>query len=243
MQYTHVLAVILSLICGLSAQAQQVVVAGYHYPPFMDQESKEGIYTDLLKAIAKETGFKFQWVYYPYPRLDKMFELKRVDIEVGSSPIWTQGKAVPGIYSQFFYTLKDRVIFKHGDEIDIQSSDDIKGLTVGIVRGYSFPQFKEAFDSGASKRIDAVNELKLFELLLHGRVKQVFASHDLFLYHQKNQKRFNQLVAGSVVGAYDIGIRIHPDKKELLTPINKALKKLKNNKVISGIFQRHLGKP
>lgn len=219
------------------AMAQDVKIGGYHYPPFMYEQSNRGIYPDILAIIAQKTDLQVHWQYYPYPRLTALFNSGEIQIEMGSSPVWTQMAKVQGVYTQPFYTLKDVAVFKSGSTKD---SKNIKGQRIGVVRGYSFPQFQEAFDSGIATRIDAPNELHLIRLLLNKRVDQIFINQDLFQFHRQNNVKMRLLQVGDVVGSYDIAIRIHPDYKHLLAPINQAINDMKESNRIQLIINQYL---
>lgn len=217
--------------------AQDVKIGGYHYPPFMYEESKGGIYPDILSIIAEKTDLQVHWQYYPYPRLTALFNSGDIQIEMGSAPVWTQKAKVQGVYTQPFHTLKDVAVFKPGSK---KSSKNINGQRVGVVRGYSFPQFQDAFDSGLATRIDAPNELHLIRLLLNKRVDLIIINQDLFRFHRQNDVKMRLLQVGDVVGSYDIAIRIHPDYKHLLAPINHALSDMKNNNQIQWIINQYI---
>ena len=220
--------------------AQTYVVGGYDYPPFVYAKATQGIYVDLMTELARVSQQTFKWEHYPYARLDALFTKASVHVEVGSSPLWTASKKVPGFYTVPFYTLKDVVVFRRGKHASMKSFSDLQGKRVGLVRGYSFPQFQKAFDDGTAKRIDAANELALMKLLINNRVDQIFVSKDLFLYHQKANKKFNDLVPGDIVGSYEVAIRVNPKYKSLVSILDEGIKALKERGVIQEIINKHL---
>lgn len=220
--------------------AQTYLVGGYDYPPFVYAKATQGIYVDLVTELSKVSQQSFKWEHYPYARLDALFTKASVHIEVGSSPLWTASKRVPGFYTVPFYILKDVVVFRRGKHASMKSFSDLQGKRVGLVRGYSFPQFQKAFDDGTAIRIDAANELALMKLLINNRVDQIFISQDLFLYHQKANKKFNSLVPGDIVGSYEVAIRVHPKYKSLVSILNEGIEALKDRGVIKAIINKHL---
>lgn len=234
--------VFLVLLANFSSPcwAQSYVVGGYDYPPFIYAKATQGIYVELMKELALVSQQTFKWEHYPYARLDALFTKASVHVEVGSSPLWTSSKRVPGFYTVPFYTLKDVVVFRRSEETSMKSFSDLIGKRVGLVRGYSFPQFQKAFDDGIATRIDAANELGLMKLLINKRVDQIFVSQDLFLYHQKANKEFIDLISGDVVGSYEVAIRVHPNYKSLVSTLDKGIKTLKEKGVIKKIIDKHL---
>lgn len=234
--------VFLALLANLNAAcwAQTYVVGGYDYPPFIYAKATQGIYVELMKELALVSQQTFKWEHYPYARLDALFTKASVHIEVGSSPLWTSSKKVPGFYTVPFYTLKDVVVFRRGEQASMKSFSDLKGKRVGLVRGYSFPQFQKAFDDSIAIRIDAANELALMKLLVNNRVDQIFISQDLFLYYQKIYNDFNGLILGDVVGSYDVAIRVHPNYKSLVGTLDKSINALKEKGIIKALISKHL---
>lgn len=238
------LAILLSLLFASCANSQVYVVAGYTYPPFMDQAHQQGIYHDLIQALQSKLpkNIELRWEYYPYARLDYMFESGRVHLEVGSSPLWTQNKAIPGIYTQEFYTLSDVEVTQpeYPDRQDFRVDHDVD--RIGIVRGYAFPQFNDLFKSGQAIRVDAKDEKQLLDMLFTRRLQKIFISKELFLYHQSKNNKFNTLKMGSVIGRYEVAIRIHPNAKELLPLLNRAINQLQTQGRIQAIVERHVSK-
>ena len=220
--------------------SETYVIGGYDYPPFIHSNSTQGIYVDLMEELALLTAKEFKWVHYPYARLDALFTKARVHIEVGSSPLWTKSKPIPGFYTKSFYSLKDVAVFRKGEIQSVKYFSDLKDNRVGLVRGYSFPQFQQAFDDGLAVRIDAPNEATLMKLLINNRVDQIFISKDLFLYHRKMNNDFLGLVSGDVVGSYNVAIRVHPAYKELVEVLDEGIRVLIERGRIKEIIKKHL---
>jgi polar amino acid transport system substrate-binding protein len=220
--------------------SETYVIGGYDYPPFIHSNATQGIYVDIMEELALLTEEEFKWEHYPYARLDALFTKARVHIEVGSSPLWTKSKPIPGFYTKSFYALKDVAVFRKGEVQSVKYFSDLKDNRVGLVRGYSFPQFQQAFDDGLAVRVDAANEATLMKLLVNNRVDQIFISKDLFLYHKKMNNDFFELVSGDEVGSYNVAIRVHPAYKELVEVLDEGIKTLIERGRIKEIIRKHL---
>ncbi len=220
-------------------QAEELRVGAYNYPPFMISKSKTGIFNDILIAIGRITGDTFVWSYFPYARLNKNFNNGLFDIEAGSSPAWTKSRKVPGLHTIPYYVLKDVIVFQQGKQVPFKSPIDLQGYKVGVVRGYAFPQFTKAFEQKLIARIDAVDETQLLRMLDHNRIDQIFVNKDLLLYWTKQIPAYKKFEIGAVIGSYEIGIRVQPDKKHLITRFNKAIEQIRYSGEIERIFKKY----
>lgn len=220
------------MLLGTYSMAQNIVIGGYDYPPFMNAQSKQGIYHEVMSAINQETKLSFQWKYYPYARLNKLFEQGLVHIEVGAAEEWTSASAEPGIYTDNFYSVDDIALFRPREAFSIKKHDDIKGKTIGVVRGYGFKDFDDMFITERATRFDAKDEKQLLHMLYNGRLDAIFINKNVFLYHQMNQPIYQKLTQGDVIGSYKVGIRVHPSYKHIIPALNQAIKNLKRNNTI-----------
>lgn len=217
------------MVLSSFSQAEDIVIGGYDYPPFMDAKSNQGIYHDFMTAISHKTKLNFKWQYYPYARLNKLFELGKVQIEVGSTKEWTSTSNEPGLFTDSFYSLQDIALFKQGKAFAIKAPKDIEGKTIGMVRGYVYQDFESIFKSKKAIRIDAKDEQRLLHMLYHGRLDAIFINKDVFLSATAKQPMFKQLLVGDVVGSYNVGIRVHPSLKHIIPSLNQAIKNLKHS--------------
>jgi len=220
-----------------SVLAQPLAVGGYHYPPFMIDSTEKGLYVKLTEAIEQHSSVKFQWKYYPFARADHLFNLGYVHLEVGSSPLWNQTKPVPGLYTDTFYELEDVAVFHKNRPFRARNIQDIKNQKVGIVRGYSFPQFTQTFNKNIASKIEGANEDQLLHLLISKRIDQVFMSKHVFLYLKKHNQEYKELDYVDVVGRYPISMRVHPKRQSVIPELNQAIQQLKQKKIIEKIFE------
>lgn len=232
----HPLLLITCLLSASLSYSEILKVGAYHYPPFMNEQSHNGIYMALSKAIEAQGKASFKWEYYPYARVDRLFDLGKLDLEIGSAPSWNAHKDIPGVFTQTFYELEDVSIYREGENKHAAKFDDIKGQTIGIVRGYTFPQFQDVFDKKLARRIDAPNEEQLLNLLINKRIDQVFMSRQVFYYLSHQNPKLKSLVIGDVVGRYPVAIRVHPNKADVIPSLNHAIQQLKSSGEIKRLF-------
>jgi len=234
------MTIIFTYLLSLSVCGQTLIVGGYDYPPFMSSQNKTGLYHQLMDAIAAESGLTFDWHYYPYARLNRLFEQGSIHIEVGSAPYWTAESATPGAYTDTFYTIEDVIVFPTGDLKPIRMPSDIAGWNIAVVRGYAFPDFEPIFHSKQAIRTDTKNELHLLEMLYHDRADAIFICRNVYQHHANNIRKYSEFDVGDVVGAYDVGIRVHPSAKHILPLLNRAIQTLKSKGAIHTIMSGDL---
>ncbi len=218
------------------AYGETLKVGAHHYPPFMNETQHNGIYMALSQAIEAQGAITFEWQFYPYARVNRLFDLGKLDVEIGSAPSWNAHKTIPGLFTQTFYQLEDVAIFRKGENKHAAKYEDIQGQTIGVVRGYSFPQFQEVFANNQARRIDGPNEEHLLNLLVNHRIDQVFMSRQVFYYLRKQNPEFASLAIGDVVGRYPVAIRVHPSKAHIIPSLNHAIQHLKSTGEIKQLF-------
>ena len=133
-------------------------------------------------------------------------------------------------------------MFQPGLAFDINHPSDIKGKTIGVVRGYGYPKYDPIFLSEQANRFDAANESQLLNMLDSGRFDAIFINKNVFRHFQMQNVQFQNLTMGGVIGQYDVGIRVHPNHTHLIKPLNQAIKALKENGVIDKIAERYMFK-
>lgn len=217
--------------------AEPVVIGVYHYPPFMFENQQKGYFYQFMKAIESQTNIEFKWQSYPYARLDHLFNQGKVHLEVGSSPKWNVQKPIPGLFTDFFYRLEDVAVYRSNKYQHAANIEDIKGNTIGVVRGYYYPKFQHAFEQNIAKKIERAHEDELLQLLINERIDQVFINKQVFQYLQMHNPEYAPLKTGNLVGQYDVAIRVHPDHADLIPILNQAIKQLKADGTIERLFQ------
>ena len=153
-------------------------------------------------------------------------------------PDWTKSSTVPGLYSDAFYTIEDVALFATDKTFSVSKASDIHGRNIGVVRGYGFVKFDEAFHSGKAIRTDTKNELHLLEMLYHNRADAIFISRHVYYHHANQNEKYREFVIGDVIGAYEVGVRVHPSANHILPLLNRAIQTLKLNGTIRAIMSR-----
>ena len=232
----------LLLLPGI-ASAEKLTVALYEgaNPPYsvIDESGESGIFIDLFDKIEAITPYKFDLVGYPFARVMVEFDAGRVDIEPGVSESWRQQAKELGVYSISYSVSREVIVFKQGKQLDVSSPQDLYGKSIGLVRGYSYPWYDDAFEAKKIIRIDNLSESLLLKQLLYDRVDQIFIGYRTILYYQKMYPEYRSFVVGNVVGEADVKLRIHPSKAYILPDINHALRQLIEAGEIQKIYDKY----
>ena len=220
-------------------RAETFKVGFYNYPPMMIESGRSGIYQEVLDELSKITGHRFQIQYFPYARLTKKFELGQIDLELGVFPGWVKQQSVPGLFSVPFGKVVDVLVFAPGKQFQMNTPRDLSGKMIGLVRGYTYPDLRELFESGVVRRSDAVSESQLMAMLAAGRMDQILINKAVAQYNMLLVPKYRKLVLGDVLGSFDVSMRVHPSKRALLPKLDEAIGTLKRSGAIARIYAKY----
>lgn len=225
----------------LAAETLIVTLFPGDVPPYSMKVNgkRQGITVDLFTLLAKHTPHEYVLREAPVVRAMREFDLGRIDIEPGVTPVWRKHRAVPGIYSIVYEEATDVIVFKEENKFELNEVSDLYGKTIGVVRGYSYPGYDQAFASGQIKKVENSIEEHLLKQLALDRIAQIFMGYRTVLYFKKQGGAFKHLVAGNVVGRNSIRLRLHPSKAHLLPGIDAALQKMLDSGEIQAIFDKY----
>jgi polar amino acid transport system substrate-binding protein len=214
-------------------------VGFYNYPPMMIEEDRSGIYQDIFNAISKLTDDTFNVSYYPYPRVGLMFNQARLDIEPGVYPGWVKDQKIPGLFSVPFGRVVDVMVFAPGKAFPVKKPEDLRGKSVGMVRGYSYPDLQLLIDGGRIDRRDALNENQLLKMLWAKRFDQILISKAVAQYNFLKMPEYRLFEVGDEFNHYDVSMRVNPKLEAWLPKLDEAILQLKNSGEIERIYAKY----
>lgn len=219
--------------------AETFEVGFYNYPPMMIEDGRRGIYQDILDELAELTGDRFDVQYLPYPRIGLLFEDGQLDIEPGVYPGWTQGRATPGLFSAPFGKVVDVLVFAPDKAFPVREPEDLRGKSVGMVRGYAYPELAPLIESGQLDRRNGLNEQQLLSMLARSRFDQIIVNKAVAQYNLMAIPEYKRLQIGDVISSYDVSMRVHPRHAAWLESLDEAIMQLKQQGVIDRIYARY----
>ncbi|MEW6983842.1 substrate-binding periplasmic protein [Colwelliaceae bacterium 6471] len=215
-------------------------VALYHKgnPPYsiITENGPSGIFVDIFKRLEQLTPHKFVYRELPVARALKEFDEGNIDIEPGVNEQWRQARKIVGLYSIPFEISTEVIVFKK--ENAINTINDLYDKHVGIVRGYSYPNFEKAFNENKIIKVENLSESILLKQLITNRLQYVFIGFRTILYYQQ-QPIYKQLAIGEIVSEVQAKMRIHPSKAHFLPELNAGLKLMLENGDIEKIYQKY----
>ncbi len=232
-----------TMLVLLPAKANTFRIAYYEGgdAPFvlLDKTGPRGIFPDLMAAIVRLSGDKLDQRYLPMRRLLKSFEDGQLDIEVGANPKWRSSSPVPGVYSITFGLPRAVLCFRPGEAPKEQALTDFYGQKVGVISGYSYPEFDAAFASGKIQREDIFNSPNLLLTLRAKRFDQIIISNYVRQYWTRVDPQRYACDEGRMIDESEMMLRVHPSKADALPRLNAAIATLKKSGELDAIFRRY----
>ncbi len=159
--------------------------ADQNFPPFsfVENGTLKGIYVDIVKAVMKEADIKYKISTYPWARVVRVTDNAEVDFSfpwVGKPERFKKYLMVGPIH-------EGRNVFavKKSSRITYETLNDISGLTVGTVRGYSYGS--GLFDNATNfKKDDAAKDnINILKKLTGGRVDMIIGDENVLTAEAK----------------------------------------------------------
>lgn len=177
-----VIALLLAVAFTSAARAETwIVVCEENFPPynFIKDQVKTGIDTEIVLAVLNEIGVQADHQVYPWNRVVHM-------VDTGEADFAYQFVGTPERMAKYelvgpFRTGKTVFVTPAGRNLNYNTLEDLKGLTVGIVQGFSYSQ---EFDSatGFTKVASATNNQTLVRMVAAGRSDAAIGDYNTLRY-------------------------------------------------------------
>lgn len=247
--FTAVLAMAFLMFLLAPSWAENFRVMRYNdeYPPLCFSNNGElvGTTVDVLNAVCVITGDTYTFVSAPFPRAQMLFDDGKIDLEASVCPAWREHNKVRGVYTIPYTDSVNVMVFRSRDTfMGVREDLDLKGKSVGIVRGYCYPAYDPLFEEGVIERVEDRTSTRLLEQLVNGRVDLIFVHKPFVEYMMKVHPKYAGFKIGKVVSSREIMMRFHPSKAKAVERFNSALKHLKESGELAKIYARYrkLGK-
>jgi len=240
-----VAAMVLSCLATFGASAQEQVFKVGSTPtgiPFTFLDTKtntiEGVMVDLIKAIAKDAGFKVEIEGMTFATLIPSLTANKIDIIAAAMYITAPRKEVID-FSGPVYTYGEGLVVPKTDTKDYKAFDDLKGEMVGAQKGTAYVE--------PLQKTGLFPEVKIYDSIPAimadvntGRLKAGFADKPILAYNLKQglfpQVRLVNAYVSTITGSVGIGVR--KSDGELLAKINASLDKLTRDGTVQKILQK-----
>lgn len=242
MQVVMILAVgVIMTACGGSKEEKVVVVGtAPNFVPFeyMDGDEIVGFDMDLLDEVSKETGLKFKVVGMDFSGLLPALQTKKIDLIVAGMSI-TEDRKKNVNFSHSYFNVSQVIMVGEGSK-EIKKESDIAGKKIGVVMGTTSDTIAEDL----SKELDGVETVKynkLHEAVLSLQAEKI----DMIILDYQQAKKTTENNSGLKLSDYTLqseeyAMAMGKDETELLTQINKALKKIIKSEKYNELIEKHI---
>jgi ABC-type amino acid transport substrate-binding protein len=220
-------------------QAAPFVAGGSEWRPFSyaDETGElHGVSIDIARRILQLSDVDVRFVSYPVNRLQAMLSRDQIDLNYADSPQWNSAEDLRRFqFSIPYMNVREHLYFLAGNPLRDKPLEHLQGMTVGMVRGYTYRTLDPAFADNRLSKLEVSQDTALLSLLQSGRVDAVAMVDDLFDYLIVKQRvdpaAFGR---GALLSDAPLGIKVQPEHADLLPRINAAIKGM----VASGEVER-----
>ena len=209
---------------------------------FPEKDSKEftGFDMDLIRAIAKEMGYKKCTIKnMGFDALIPAINAGNIDVSIAGFSI-TEERKKQVIFSQPYYKSGLAFVVRK-DVNDVKKFEDLKGKTIAVQLGTTGALYGEKLkDKGSVVKTFNTSDLACMELKNKG-ADAVISDLPVLQYFLKNGGSEYAKLAGEPLTAEDYGIVISKKKPELAKEIDKALDTLKKNGTYDKLYEKWFG--
>ena len=226
-----------SALEAIKAKGTLVVGTSADYPPYefhKEIDGKDqivGFDIEIAKELAKDLGVKLEIKDMAFDGLLVALQADKMDmIFAGMTP--TDERKQNADFSDIYFTATHRFILRSGDEAAITKMEDLKGKKIGVQKGSIQADIAKAnFQEADIKLLEKVPDLildlknkKVDAILVESTVADIQA--------QKNSgiAVANKLEVKDPDGGCAVAMK--KGSSELLTEVNKTLKRLKDEKKV-----------
>lgn len=134
---------LLSIGLAAPAQANQLTLTAFDYPPYMDPSlPSKGVFCELVSAAYKASGYDVHFRFYPLRRSTKYVMSGTVLGQLGTEwnfPATVREGAITSV-PLFYYRVVGFYRTDHIKDIQFHSLTDLQGYQLGVLRGSSDAQ-------------------------------------------------------------------------------------------------------
>jgi len=224
------------------AETKTITAASDPWPPFMDPNSPtQGLAMEIVRAAFATQGYEVTMEFMPWARAEDKVKEGEIDILPNT---WTTDKRKEYLLFSDPYATNDvKFIKRKGDPFEYDGLDSLAGKTVGIVRGYGYPE--EFIKSDGFKRDEATESLTNVKKLVVGRIDLTLEDRIVLidLLKKKEPKfleevEFTKNALTSQTLSVTCGLK-NPRCHEIIEAFNKGLAEIKANGKFDEIMKKY----
>ncbi|SHM13685.1 substrate-binding periplasmic protein [Phytopseudomonas punonensis] len=240
-------ALLAALGCS-AGQVQSLSGGASQWPPYSYQDDAgqaQGIAVEIMRQAAAQSGQQVDFVFYPATRLNRLLDEGRLDLNYADSPQWNSLEATEQfVYSQPYLQVREYLYFLDNHPARHLPLEQLRGLRIGVVRGYTYHRLTAALNSGRLSTLETSRERALLDLLMLGRVDAIALVDDVFgdqlAARGLDPDRFAR---GAKLSDAPLVIKLQRQHADQLPALNAALQALVQSGEVERIRRSHLRTP
>jgi len=230
------LLLLLLLAAAPSASAQELVWAAdaeggapYSFPDVRDPARIIGFEVDLANSLAARLGRKARFVQNQWDGLVPGLERGEYDVVINGLEITPERAERIHFSNPYFYSTL--TITTRADDTRVQRSDDLRGLTVGVLSVTFAERYVEGLGNVSIRGYGG--QFQQFIDLALGRLDATVMDTPVALYYANGPQVRNIEIPAARM---EFGIGIRKSDNELLQQINRALEAMKQDGTLRKIY-------
>ena len=160
---------------GAEAEGKKITAAADPWPPFIDPRSPtQGLSMEILRAAVGPQGYEVELHFMPWSQVEERVTAGEIDVIPHT---WTtEERRKHLLFSEPYAVNEVKFVKRKGDPFEYEGIESLSGKTVGIVRGYGYPEtFKGATNFRRREANDTLSNVKrlvfgLVDLTLEDRI-------------------------------------------------------------------------
>lgn len=224
--------------------SEVITIATGEWSPWVSENLKgKGIGAIITKKAFNISNIDTKFEFYPWKRTYVVAKTTKND----ATGFWlkTKQREKDFYFSDAVFSIKNKLIYKKGKNIEFNSIQDLKKYKIAITRGYSYtPEIDEMIENSKLNVYVVNNDLAGLKQLAKKQNFDAFlcsfnVAKDLIKnkFSPNEQKMFE--FSANDVFSKDVFLMVskqHKDAETILNTFNKGLQQLKNDGVIEKII-------
>lgn len=209
------------------------------YKPFSFEEggNLQGFDIDIGNAIAEEMGLEPNPVTSPFQTIIQGLNSNRFDAIIGSMSKTAEREEQVNFTDPYYYS--GGAIFVREGNTDIQSAEDLEGMTIGVVGQSTYEEAALQYTDQDNIQYYDSDVVALNDLTIEGRLDAVITA-DVVGFEAQNSGLTIEMV-GDPLWIEQPSIAVRKDDEELLAAINEALDAIIEDGTYDDISQKWFG--
>ncbi|MFD1040008.1 transporter substrate-binding domain-containing protein [Virgibacillus byunsanensis] len=200
-----------------------------------DTGEMEGFDIELIEAIAEESGFDIEFETMEFDGLLASMRTSKNDIGIAGISITEEREEFIDFSDKYY---DSGLILAVPADSDIESIEDVGGLTVGARQGSTSNDYLK---DNTDAEVEAYPEIVTAYMdLERGRLDAVLYDLPNVQYYIKENAPDELKTVGNVLEGQPYGIAL-PEGSDLVDPVNEGLAAIKENGTYAEIYEKWFG--